>query len=229
MRLLAAPSVATAAVAAAVATLTAAAPARADTANELSIGGTARALRSPSANAVTGDNLAGLTLGAAHDIGSLGIALPGDLHLWAEAGLSATSADGTMFQSLSTQLGEVGLTAGIAARYPLHRLVTASARVALGAQRARFSITDPAGAYASDHGWGAIAQAGAALDLVATARHQFGLGVRFELGYVAARGIALTPRRDRSDDTIPLAMTELSLGHLDLGGPTFAISALGQF
>jgi hypothetical protein len=208
----------------------AAATAHADTnPNELSIGGTARALRSSSANALTGDNLAGLTLGAARDLGIAGIGPLPDLSLWAEAGLVANSAGGTMFQSLSTQIGQLGLTGGLAARYRLHRLIAASARLALGAQRARVSISDPAGSSASDHGWGAMASAGAALDLVATARRQFGVGVRFELGYVAAQGIALTPHRDQPGDMIPLAMTELAIGHLDLSGPTLSVSVLGQF
>ncbi|TMQ17581.1 MAG: hypothetical protein E6J91_09845 [Deltaproteobacteria bacterium] len=206
------------------------APAHADpTPNELSFGGTARALRSSSANALTADNLAGITLGAARDLGILdGGPLPG-LSLWAEAGLAATSADGTMFQSLSTSIGQLGLTGGVAARYQLHRMVAASARLALGAQRANVSISDPTGASASDHGWGAMAQAGAALDLVVSTAHQFGLGVRLELGYVAARGIALTPRRSHPDDTLALPMTELPLGRLDLSGPTLSLSVLGQF
>jgi hypothetical protein len=203
--------------------------ARADTSSELSIGGTARALRSSSANALTGDNLAGVALGAARDLGLLAGGPVPDLSLWAEAGLVASSADGTMFQSLTTQIGELGLTGGVAARYRLHRLIIASARLAVGAHRATLSITDSTGASASDHGWGAIGQAGAAIDLVATARRQFGLGVRLELGYAAAQSIALIPRRSRPDDTIPLAMTELPLGHLDLGGPTLSFSMLGQF
>ena len=48
-------------------------------------------------------------------------------------------------------------------------------------------------------------------------------------GYVAAQGIALTLHTDRPGDAIPLAMTELSLGHLDLSGPSAGLSLLGQF
>ena len=59
--------------------------------------------------------------------------------------------------------------------------------------------------------------------------HGHGLGVRLEAGYVAAQGIALTLHSDRPDDALPLAMTELSLGHLDLSGPSAALSLLGQF
>ncbi len=215
----------------------AAADARAEIAahhDEVSLGGAARALRSPSANALTGANLAGVSLGIARDLGhDLGIShgsgpLPG-LTLWAEAGLVTGTADGTMFQSLSTTIDELGLTAGLAARYRLHRRISAGAHVALGAQRARVAITDSTGTTAYDHAWGAMASAAATLDLFITTPPRFGLGFRLEAGYVAAQGIALTLHTDRPGDAIPLAMTELSLGHLDLSGPSAAVSLLGQF
>jgi hypothetical protein len=198
--------------------------------DEVSIGGTTRALRSPSANALTGANLAGVTLSAARNLGhDLAISLAPGLTLWAEANLVTGSADGTMFQSLSTSIDELGLTGGLAARYRLHRRITAGAGVAVGAQRARVAITDRSGT-AYDHGWGAMASATAALDvfLVAPPR-RFGLGLRLEAGYVAAQGIALTLHTDRPGDAIPLTMTELSLGHLDLSGPSASLSLLGQF
>ena len=202
--------------------------------DEVSLGGTARALRSPGANALTGANLAGMSLGIARDLGhDLGLyrdawPLPG-LTLWAEAGFSAGSADGTMFQLLSTSIDELAVTGGFAARYRLHRRVTASARVAFGAQRARVAITDGTGTTAYDHGWGAMASAAAALDLFLTTRPRFGLGLRLEAGYVTAQGIALTLHTDRPGDAIPLAMTAFSIGHLDLGGPTAGLALLGQF
>jgi hypothetical protein len=62
-----------------------------------------------------------------------------------------------------------------------------------------------------------------------TTHPHFGLDVRLEAGYVAAQGIALTPHTDRPDDSIPLPMTELSLGHLDLSGPSASLSLLDQF
>src|SRR5215510_5031776 len=140
----------------------AATAAHADTnCNELSIGGNARALRSSSADVLTGDNLSGVSIGAARDLGLA--PLPG-LAIWAEAGLVADSADGTMFQSMSTQIGELGLTGGLAARYRLHRLITASARAALGAQRVSVRVADGPSSQ-SGSGWGAMAEASAALDL----------------------------------------------------------------
>ena len=63
----------------------AAAPARAEgNRHELWIGGSARALRSPSANALTDSNLGGTSLGYAHDLG-IGL-VPGSA-IWLEAGL----------------------------------------------------------------------------------------------------------------------------------------------
>lgn len=194
--------------------------------DELWIGGGTRALRSASANALTGDNLSGSSFGYARDLGLA--VLPG-LAIWAEAGVAMGGADGTMFQTLSTEISTVGLTGGVRARYRLHRLIAASARVALGAQRARVAIADNAGGSASDHGWGTQASAGAALDLFATARPPFGLGVRAELGYVVAQAIGLTARRDTPGDVLMLPAEEAALGQLDLSGPTFTVSLVGQF
>jgi hypothetical protein len=226
----------------AIAAITAAAPAHAETdsgaappetaranRDEFSLGATMRALRSSSANALTGANLAGGSLGLARDIGhDLGLALRPDLSLWIEAGVATGAANGTMFQSLSTTINAIDLTAGVAARYRLLRRVTASARLAVGAQRARVAIDVP-GVHTYDHGWGAMASAAARLDVLALARPRFGLGVRFEAGYVAAQSIALTPHPEENEGTIELAMVAASLGHLDLSGPTFTVSLLGQF
>jgi hypothetical protein len=134
-----------------------------------------------------------------------------------------------MFQTLATQIDTIGLTGGLRARYQLHRLVAASVRLALGAQRARIAIADRTGTSASDHGWGAMASAGAALDLFAVARPPFGIGLRAETGYIAAQAIALTARRDTSGDVLMLPTTELALGGLDLSGPIVAVSLVGQF
>jgi hypothetical protein len=191
---------------------------------ELSVGSSARALRSPSANALTDNNLAGAVFGCARD---LGLAL-GPASVWAEAGVTTGSADGAMFQTLSTELATLDLAGGLRARVPLHRLITASARVELGAQRVRVDIAD-AGTSASDHGWGRLASAGAALDLVARPGSHFGFGVRVEVGYVLAQAITLTPHRRVASDVLMLAMTDAALGKLDLGGPTVGASLVGQF
>jgi hypothetical protein len=178
---------------------------------------------------LTGVNLAGGSLGVARDVGrDLGIALLPDLGLWLEAGLTAGSAKGTMFQSLSTTIETLGLATGVAVRYRLLGRLAASARVAVGAQRARVAI-DASGMHAYDHAWGATASAAAALDLHALVRPRFGFGVRVEAGYVAAQRVGLTPHSDSPDDTLALAMTGVALGGLDLSGPSVALSLLGQF
>jgi hypothetical protein len=202
--------------------------AHADTHSEVTLGATGRALRSSSANAVTGADLTGGALGVARDLGDdLGLTpvlgLPG-LGLWAEAGLVGGAARGTMFQSLSTQIDSLAITGGLAARYRLHRLVTAAARIAAGAQRIELDL-----AGGSDHAWGAVAAAGVSVDVFAFSLRRFGLGARLEAGYLAAAGVALTPHTDRSDDAIALSMNQLSIGHLDLSGPTASLSVLGQF
>jgi hypothetical protein len=194
--------------------------------NELWLGGGSRALRTPSANALTAENLVGASLGVARD---LGLAVSPDLALWAEAGMTTGSARGTMFQTIDTRLDALGFTAGLRVRYALHRLIAASARVELGAQRARVELDDRAGAPVSDQAWGTMASACAALDLFAVSRPPFGFGVRAELGYVMAQAIELTPRGASGDDTLQLPMTEASLGSLDLSGPTFTVSLVGQF
>jgi hypothetical protein len=203
-----------------------AAPAHAESnRHELWIGGSARALRSSSANALTDRNLGGASLGVARD---LGISLVPGGGIWLEAGMTTGTADGTMFQTLLTELATLEFTGGLRARYPLHRLIIASARVDLGAQRVRLDVSG-AGTTASDHSWGPIASAGAALDLFAKASAPFGFGLRLELGYVVAPGLSLTPHRELPDDMLTLPMTDFSLGKLDLGGPTFAASFVGQF
>jgi hypothetical protein len=133
---------------------------------ELSVGSSARALRSPSANALTDHNLGGASFGAAVD---------------------------------------------------------------LGAQRVRVDLADHAGTSASDHRWGRMAAAGAALDLVTRPGTRFGFGVRVEVGYVMAQAVSLTPHREVSGDVLMLAMTDAALGQLDLGGPTLGASLVGQF
>ena len=74
-----------------------------------------------------------------------------------------------------------------------------------------------------------MAQASAALDLFAVARPPFGFGVRAEFGYVAAQAIGLTARRDTSGDALMLPVSEVPLGGLDLSGPAFTLSFVGQF
>lgn len=199
--------------------------ARADSNDELWIGGATRALRSTSANALTDRNLGGSSLGYARDLGIT--TLPG-VALWAAGGATAQVAEGTMFQTMSTRIDALGFTAGLRARYSLHRLITASARLDLGAQRVGLDLADGFGG-ASDQAWGTMASAGTALDLFAVARPGMGLGVRLEIGYVVAQDISLTPHRGSPEDVLELPMRDLAIGGLDLSGPTFTAALVAQF
>lgn len=195
--------------------------------NELTYGGGFRALHSSSANAVTEDSLAGGQLTYAR---ALDLPLIPDVALWAEAGFGWGGTDGTMFQTLSTDVSSLSFTVGGRARYELHRLAAASAHIDLGTARAAFSLRDDAGHTASDHGWGAVTSVGAALDLFAIRSKRFALGLRIDLGYVYASGIDLVATPESSSDgTLQLPMTAAGLGSLDLSGSTFCASLVSQF
>jgi hypothetical protein len=194
--------------------------------NELSLGMTNRALRSASADAVTPDTLDGSAL-------SYGRELPLDLvpglAVWAELGTTFGSARGTMFQTLATSVDSVALTIGGRARYQLVSHVAATARIDVGPSHTSLELRGQGGFDASDSGWGAIAVGGVGVDLAAIDRPQFTLGLRFELGYVAASGVRMAPTTAGGAGTLQLAMTTAELGRLDLSGPSFTGSVLTHF
>lgn len=206
----------------------AAAPVRAGDGNELTFGSWNRALRSPSANAVTDDNLVGGALTYARDLRIRPV--PG-LAVWATGSFTWSGADGTMFRTLATDLDVLGLSAGGRARYRLHDRVALSARLDLGAARTSLRLEDAMGHTAEDARWAGIATSAVGLDLLALTGPRLTLGLRAELGYVAARAPALTasPDSDAGGDVIRLPMAEASLGHLDLGGRFFGVSLVSQF
>lgn len=214
-----------AALAGALALCAAAPPARAGDRNELAIGSWSRALRSSSANAVTGDDLTGGALAFGRD---LGLGLGPRLAVWATGAFTWSGASGTLFQTLGTELDVLGLSAGARARYQLHPRVIASARLDAGAARTRLQLTG-AGVVAEDARWGAIATAAAGLDLFAIAGPRFSLGLRFELGYTAAQAPALSLSPAGADgEVMPLPAHQAAFGHLDLGGRWAGVSLVAQ-
>lgn len=199
--------------------------ASADT-REIAISSTSRTLRTSSANALTGDRLGGGALSYAHD-GGLEL-VPG-LAVWAHGSVGWGSADGTMFQTLSTEIRSLSFTAGGRARYPVRTRIVANARFDLGMARAAVQLRDAAGRTASDHGWGATSHAALGLDLFAVRRPQFSLGVRLELGYVATTPVQLSVAPSGSDGTLQLEMSAASLGSLNLSGAVFEASMVSDF
>ncbi len=196
--------------------------------NELTIGSSTRALRTSSANALTEDSLTGGALAYAR---RLDLQLVPGLELWAQATFAWGGADGTMFQTVTTELDTMAFTAGGGVRYPLwRRVVAATGRLEIGTARAAVELRDGSGHSATDQGWGAITSATAGLELYAVRKPQFGFGVRFELGAVATSSISLTATpADDGGKTLELDMMAASLGSLNLSGPVFAAALVGQF
>jgi len=188
--------------------------------DQIWIGGGSRALRSASADAVTGDSLAMGTLGYAH---ALAVDVPG-VALWAEAGFGWGDADGKMFQTMDTHIGTQMFLVGGRAHYALARIVDATARVDVGTAHTSLDVVN-----LSDAGWGAVAQGALGIDVYAGRLPQFSLGLRTELGYTFASGVALTPHPEVPDGTIRIDMNAASVGKLDLSGRFFAISLVGAF
>ena len=196
--------------------------------DELTFGSNIRALRSSSADAVTGDSLVGAALGLGR---ALDLELPHHLTVWSDAGIAWSGAKGSMFSVISTDVFDMTITAGAHLRYqPLHYLA-ASAGVAVGAQHASLSLTDSMDHTASDTAWGAVARAAVQVDALAVDLPRFSFGLRGEFGYLAAQGIELVPIQERSDssDTLHIPVTEASLGHLDLSGIYASIALVAQF
>ncbi|HEX5064360.1 MAG TPA: hypothetical protein VFV99_33525 [Kofleriaceae bacterium] len=194
--------------------------------NEISYTSTNRALRSDSANALTGDSLFGGGLAYGRRINTLA-----GLEMWVNGTFGWGTASGEMFQTMTTQLSTLWLTAGAQLRYHLtERRFVASGRLDVGSARASLAIHDDMGHTASDHGWGAISSAALGIDCYAFAGQRYALSFRAELSAVATSSIPLTATPDAtSDDTLHLEMTAASLGGLNLSGPAFSVSAVFQF
>jgi hypothetical protein len=192
---------------------------------ELSVGSSDRALRSSSADAVTGDSLTGGQLGLAHQ---LHIDLPG-FTVSATMGLWWGSAKGTLFD-LATDLGQSAYLVGGRARYAVVPHIAASAGVQVGLAHTSLALTDAMDRKVADSAWGGIAEGALGVDLLAIDTPRFSLGMRIELGYVAAAAVTLAGKQARPDDgTLHLEMTQASLGRLDLSGPYAGVSVMSAF
>ncbi len=202
--------------------------AAAEPAHVITYGGTVRALRTDSANALTEDSLAGGQLGYER---ALRLSLVPNLSLWATGTFGWGFADGTMFQTLTTDISSYTFAVGGRARYPLFYWLHGTASIDLGTSRSAVGLRDDAGHTAADSGWGAVTQGKLGLEiLLARARSRFKLGIRLELGYVAASPISLTATPESgADGTLQLEMDASSLGSLNLSGKVFAASLSGQF
>ena len=199
--------------------------AHADPHNELSIGSFARAMHASSADAVTSDSLGGGVLTYARE---LPLGLASGLQTWATAQLAWGSASGTMFSTLTTEIGTLAVSVGGRARYQLHPRFGVGGRLDFGTSRAALTLTEGSREL-SDHGWGGTTTAAASADLLALAGSRFKLGLRFELGYTPTSAVALAPKEASDGSMIQLGASQASLGSLDLGGRFFSFTILSQF
>ncbi|CAN5870750.1 hypothetical protein BH11MYX2_BH11MYX2_23570 [soil metagenome] len=193
--------------------------------NAVSIGSFTRALRSNSANAISGDDLGGVHMTLERDVGhDLGIALLPKLELWATATWEYGTVDGTMFQTITTEGTTHILTLGGRARYAIRSWAAVSARVDAGAQHTGLALEE-GGMTARDHAWGSVATTAIGAEILAV-KH---IGLRFEMGYLAASGVALAPAADKDSNMLQLSTAQASIGQLDLGGRFVTVSLLGAF
>ncbi|HEY4181289.1 MAG TPA: hypothetical protein VGM90_30800 [Kofleriaceae bacterium] len=193
--------------------------------NAVSIGSFSRALRSNSANAISSDDLAGVHLTIERDVGhDLGIDLFPKLQLWATATWEYGTVDGSMFQTITTEGTTHILTLGGRARYALRPWVAVSARLDAGVQHTGLQL-DEGGMTAQDHAWGSVATSAVGAELIAVDH----IGLRFEMGYLAASGVALAPVADKDSNMLQLSTAQASIGHLDLSGRFVTVSLLGAF
>lgn len=193
--------------------------------NELSIGSSIRALRSSSADAVTGDSYAGGQLAFGHEL-RLGLR---DIAISATGSLLWGGANGQLFD-MSTDLHQSAYLVGARARYAVLPHLAAAAELQVGAAHTSLSLADAMNRTVGDDGWGGMAAGSLAVDLLAFDSPRFALGVRFQLGYVASAAVGLAGKSARPDDgTLRLQMTQASLGSLDLSGPYAAVSVVSDF
>ncbi len=193
--------------------------------NELTLGTHSRSLHAPSANAVSEDEMVGGALGIAR---RLPLVVFPRLDIWATGAMTWGGLEGTLFQTMLTDVGMFGLSAGGRARYELHPHVHVGGRLDLGTSRTSLRL-EHAGHVVKDAAWGATATTALTIDLLAVARRQFSFGLRFELGYVAATAPSLSPREDDDETKITLDEMQASIGGLDLGGRFFSFALLSQF
>jgi hypothetical protein len=151
------------------------------------------------------------------------------LELWIGGGIAGGSADGTLFQTITTGISSFTMYGMARARYRLMRYVRASARAAVGGSRASVDLTDQAGQKVSDSGWSALASGALGVEVTSREDRRATIGLRLELGYTRVTGASVAPVADVPDNTIRLKMSQASIGHLDLSGPFLSFSLISSF
>jgi hypothetical protein len=201
---------------------------------ELGMGPTSRFTHADSVLAVHDSSSTGFSVSAAYRWVSMA-----GFDVLADASFDTDTAWATTFGRMRTASTTRVALAGVRARRPLARALSAHARLALGAARVALDVDDVDGrSYLQDQGHAACAYLGAGLDFVPlrprTARGQeiLSLGVRVELGYLAMSAVGMaadSPDPDMPDGAIEIPGMAAELGDLDMSALTLRFAVVAHF
>ena len=187
----------------------------------LEFGSETRWLRDASAAAVTTDPFVSTALTLSHRLTAIDL-LGRSIDLAAELTWTNGTATGTMFDTLTTTVGDNAWLGGVRASWRPVRLIGVIARASAGMTRTDLLIApmdEPDLASVDDHRWGKVATASVGLDLDAVHTQSFALGLGLELGYVETTALTMHAYpSDRPDPNASIETTYASIGHLDLDG-----------
>jgi hypothetical protein len=208
--------------------IAAAAPAHADD-WQVGIGTSLRHHGSPSLDPLAADDShSAFAIGGGRRLPGLDVA---GFQLGADLQLEVGSIDGVTFQRIDTHTGLITGLAGARAERRLSRRWSALARVALGVTRVNVELRDAGSATGlADRRWAGTAYLGGGIDLaVLGADRDRGLGLRAEVGYLAATPVDLHARASGGTPPNPIPAQETDLGRLDVSAWVLRIGAVGRF
>ena len=188
-----------------------------------------RWLTSASAAVATQDGASGYALGVSRHLFTVDGRRPIDVR--ATATWAGYAAEGTMFGNLASEVSHDTLLAGVEARTPVWRRVTAAARVEVGAAHTQWRVTSDDGAMVAvdDAGWGTAAAVAVGLDVELIRRRSVAtaLGIEGQAAFGQAIGLQ-TDRPDVDEDsTLPRRAAEL--GSLGMSGWQLALAWKAAF
>lgn len=204
---------------------------------ELAVGSAGRIMHSSSVDALSDDGMPVFSMTGAVNINRVQVPF---FHRFAiEGGFDAGGMSGTSFQTLETSTSFMHWTLGARVSRDLSRRVTVHGRAALGLARVGVTIDDSfmAGPTLGDSGYTGTGYAGVAGDVYlikpGTPRGaRIGLGLRWEVGYLAVIPRTMTARPDSSDHedgAILIPETSASLGSLNLSALNVRFGLVGRF
>lgn len=203
---------------------------------DLSLGSSTRRMTSSSVDALSDGSMVAFSMTAAMALN--GVRVPFVDRVYLDGTFEAGAMNGTSFQTLDTHTSLISTALGarlgrdLSARWSVH------GRASLGLARVGVTLSDSfmGGPTLGDAGWTGTAYVGAVSDYLVAERRgsqsaSFGLGLRVELGYLAAlpKQLDARPDVDRPDGAILIPETAASLGDLDLSSFNLRVGMFGRF